>query len=317
MDQITSTFPLYPLQGKVENDTQASYTRQTNGNPMKLPRLPSHVGGDVDFMVGIKYMRYIPEQIFQLPFGLTIYQFRFFNADGYSDGVIGGPHEIFHQIDEHRHFNQLLTHFVKTHQVQDQSSTLQSAASNFHPVENASSEINFRCVKSPSCNTCKKHNTEKTLSIKKELEQKLINRSVTIDVSMGPVSPHNLYTAPAFFITQVDLAGLFSASSHHHKRATIKIWLVVYCCATTTAVKIKVMENYGTASFLNTFTRFSCDVSYPKKLLTDEGRQLLKGCQSMRIGLQDINHKLHSNLSVEFQACPVVGHNMHRRGKKD
>jgi len=77
------------------------------------------------------------------------------------------------------------------------------------------------------------------------------------------------------------------------------------------------MENYGTASFLNTFTRFSCDVSYPKKLLTDEGRQLLKGCQSMRIGLQDINHKLHSNLSVEFQACPVVGHNMHRRGKKD
>jgi len=285
MDQITSTFPLYPLQGKVENDTQASYTRQTNGNPMKLPRLPSHVGGDVDFMVGIKYMRYIPEQIFQLPFGLTIYQFRFFNADGYSDGVIGGPHEIFHQIDEHRHFNQLLTHFVKTHQVQDQSS--------------------------------KKHNTEKTLSIKKEVEQKLINRSVTIDVSMGPVSPHILYTASAFFITQVDLAGLFSAYSHHHKRATIKIWLVVYCCATTTAVKIKVMENYGTASFLNTFTRFSCDVSYPKKLLTDEGRQLLKGCQSMRIGLQDINHKLHSNLSVEFQACPVVGHNMHRRGKKD
>jgi len=101
------------------------------------------------------------------------------------------------------------------------------------------------------------------------------------------------------------LAGPFAAYSHHHKRATIKIWLVVYCCATTTAVKIKVMEDYGTTAFLNTFTRFSCDVGYPKKLLTDEGGQLLKGCESTKIDFQDIRHKLHTGTSVEFESCPV------------
>jgi len=223
MDQITATFPLYPLQGKVENDIQASYT-QTYGNPSKLPRLPSHVGGDVDFMVGIKYLRYFPEQIFQLPSGLTIYRSHFLNADGYSDGVIGGPHEIFRQIDKHHHFNQSFTHFVKTqhelfhlgYQVnpdvsllgfKDQRqfdvqetyntngdsisiqpgtiSTLQSTTPNFQQVENAGSEINFRCVKCRSCNTCKKHQKEETLSIKEEVEQELINRSVTVDVSNG------------------------------------------------------------------------------------------------------------------------------------
>ena len=85
---------------------------------------------------------------------------------------------------------------------------------------------------------------------------------------MGPASVYKLKIAPAFYITQVDLTGPFKAYSKHNKRTTLKIWLVVFCCATTTTINIKVMEDYSTTAFIQAFTRFSCEVGYPQKALT-------------------------------------------------
>ena len=48
---------------------------------------------------------------------------------------------------------------------------------------------------------------------------------------MGPISCHNITVAPAYYITQVDLAGPFKAYSGLNKRATLKIWLSVFYCA--------------------------------------------------------------------------------------
>ena len=53
-------------------------------------------------MIGIKYLKYFPERIFQLPNGLTIYKSIFSNADG-SRGVVGGPHHVFKEIEK-QHF---------------------------------------------------------------------------------------------------------------------------------------------------------------------------------------------------------------------
>ena len=63
-----------------------------------MPKLPHHVGGETDIMIGIKYLKYFPERVFQLPNGLTIYKSMFRNSDG-SRGVIGGPHRIFTEIE--------------------------------------------------------------------------------------------------------------------------------------------------------------------------------------------------------------------------
>ena len=90
MDQITVEFPQYPLKGKVEDDIKNGY-RKEGKNPQYLPWLPKFVDGRTDFMLGIKYLRYYPKKIFQLPSGLTIYESWFLNSDG-SRGVIGGPH---------------------------------------------------------------------------------------------------------------------------------------------------------------------------------------------------------------------------------
>ena len=68
----------------------------------------------------------------------------------------------------------------------------------------------------------------------------------TIDVEMGPVSSYNMKIAPAFYRTQLDICGPLKAYSPHNKRATIKIWLVVFCCMTTSTTSIKVMEDYST-----------------------------------------------------------------------
>ena len=129
------------------------------------------------------------------------------------------------------------------------------------------------------------------------------------DVTMGAITGYNLMIAPGFYISQVDIVGPFSAYSPHNKRSTIKIWMVVFCCATTSATSIKVMEDYSTSAFLHAFTRFACDAGYPKTLLVDEGSQLVKGCETMTIQFWDLKFQLHRDVGMDFEVIPVGGHN--------
>ena len=73
---------------------------------------------------------------------------------------------------------------------------------------------------------------------------------------MGPIKDFNVSIAPAFYATQVDLFDPFNSYSNHNKRATVNIWLVVFCICTTSAVSIKIMDNYSTSDFLIAFIRF-------------------------------------------------------------
>ena len=87
--------------------------------------------------------------------------------------------------------------------------------------------------------------------------------------------------------------------------------MVVFCCCSTKAVKIKVMDDYGTTSFILAFNRFSSDHGYPKRLPCDEGSQLIKACKDMRLDFLDIKSNLMKQSRVEFELCPVQGHSMH------
>ena len=57
----------------------------------KIPRLPEKFGGETDIIVGVKYLKYFPKEIYKLPSGLTIYKAMFRNLNG-SMGVVAGPH---------------------------------------------------------------------------------------------------------------------------------------------------------------------------------------------------------------------------------
>ena len=71
-------------------DIISSY-KNTGDNPSDLPKVPVSVGGNIDFMIGIKYIRHHPILIYQLPSVLSIYESMFKSSDG-TRGVIGGLH---------------------------------------------------------------------------------------------------------------------------------------------------------------------------------------------------------------------------------
>ena len=85
---------------------------------------------------------------------------------------------------------------------------------------------------------------------------RILNKN-TVKVLMGPLHEGQLKVAPAFFRTQVDLFGPFDAFDLTNKRKTIKIWFVVFCCVSTSAIDIRVMEDYSTEAFLLAFVWFS------------------------------------------------------------
>ena len=76
---------------------------------------------------------------------------------------------------------------------------------------------------------------------------------------------------------------------------------------------IKVMADYSTTAFVQAFIRFSSDSGFPKTLLCDEGSQLIKGCESMQLKFWDIKFQLHHESGVNFEVCPVGGHNWNGR----
>lgn len=148
-------------------------------------------------------------------------------------------------------------------------------------------------------------------SFRKDCTRCRILAKRALEVAMGLVHDNNLNIAPAFFMTQVDIFGPMNSYSNVNKRATVKMWFVVFCCCSTGAIDVKTMEDYTTESFILAFTRFACKVGYPKKLMPDEGSQLVKGCKTMKLEYFDIKHKLHKEYGIEFETCPPGAHYMH------
>ena len=148
-------------------------------------------------------------------------------------------------------------------------------------------------------------------TIKQGCKRCRILNKISVDVAMGPLQDVNLCIAPAFYACQVDIFGPFKSYSSANKRATIKVWFVIFCCCTTGAIDIRVMEDYSTDAFVQGFIRFSCRAGYPRYLLPDPGSQLVKGCQDMRYSFVDTKQRLFNEHGVDYIPCPVGAHYMH------
>ena len=99
---------------EAEIDLHGEYTIR-GGDPVKLPKVFSCVGGETDFMIGIQYLKYFPKEIFQLESGLTLYESKFKSLDG-SRGIICGPHRSFTdanmKVGSHVSMRAYLTEYV-------------------------------------------------------------------------------------------------------------------------------------------------------------------------------------------------------------
>jgi len=207
LDKLTHEFPIYKLDGDVIKDLQNGF-KQIGGDPKKLPLVPADVGGSVDFMIGIHYLRYHPKFVFQLPSGLTIFESHFKGADG-SRGVIGGPHRVFKEINQqHNSVTNFVNHQFRlfsfgyhvnpdvkllgypSHQADiffstngDDQDSIVNQVKLFEEAEHVGSEINFRCINCRGCQTCKTlKSTDEIMSVQEEIEQNIIDNSVKINI---------------------------------------------------------------------------------------------------------------------------------------
>ena len=139
---------------------------------------------------------------------------------------------------------------------------------------------------------------------------RILNRK-SVEAIMGPIQNVNLCIAPCFYACQVDIFGPLKSYSNINKRASIKVWFLVFCCCTTGAVDIRLMDDYSTDSFILSFIRFSCRFGYPRWVLPDEGSQLIKGCKDMEYSFIDVQENLSIEHGVDFKPCPVGAHYVH------
>ena len=223
LDKVTGKFPIYPL-NEVESDLCKAYASK-RGNPKQLPILPQSVGGDTDFMVGMQYLKYFPKKIFSLPNGLSIYESQFLSLDG-SRGLVGGPHKVFTEVHNkfkgsHLSMSAYFTEIVNTYRRGfkisldvpllgfEEAKTLSKSQNDdednseykaylikkqlkfvkrFEEAELAGSEVSYRCVRCRGCPDCKRGERLDCISIQEEVEQTIIEKSVTVDLDKGCTS---------------------------------------------------------------------------------------------------------------------------------
>ena len=92
LDVVTGAMPPYPVR-EARKEIVEGYKAQ-GGKISKLPQVPAIVGGDTDFLLGIRYNYFQPRMLFILPSGLAIYESIFKGVDE-TRGCVGGSSEIF------------------------------------------------------------------------------------------------------------------------------------------------------------------------------------------------------------------------------
>ena len=111
----------------------------------------------------------------------------------------------------------------------------------------------------------------------------------------------------------MDLFGPYPAMCEHNHRSVVKCYGVVFKDPSTSAIAIFMMQNYSTSAFLQAYTRFSSRYGHPAKMFIDAGSQLVKACKDAEFGIIDVANELSSKyqVGIEYQTCPVGGHNQH------
>ena len=172
-------------------------------------------------MIGIRYMRYYPEKMFELPTGLTIFESK--SKDIYGTiGIVGAPHHIFTEIEKRfcvsvqqqkTYLSQQYSLFKMGYQanpdisllsIRENKDHLKDVMLNneseyesntncfslkqqnvFNQVENAATEISFRCISGRDCKDCLNNEHVENVSIREEVEQDLIDKLVLPEIHLA------------------------------------------------------------------------------------------------------------------------------------
>ena len=210
LDKVTGEFPNFPLK-TVDKVFKSAWENLEKTE--SLPKLPKMVGGETDIIIGSQYLKHCPHKILELDSGLALYESKFVSADG-STGVVGGPHPSFdlskrpgsthHGLGAYicqgvevyrRNWKAGLDVPLLGYKELDSSDDVGASAfptkrpprnqKIFEQVEEAGTDVSYRCVDCRGCTKCKTSGRIESISIQEEVEQALIERSVTVYPEQG------------------------------------------------------------------------------------------------------------------------------------
>ena len=57
--------------------------------------------------------------------------------------------------------------------------------------------------------------------------------------------------------------------------------------------------------------RLGCEIGVPIKLFIDQAKAIEGGLENVEFDLRGLQHRLERQNGIEFEVCPVAGHNQH------
>ena len=143
-------------------------------------------------------------------------------------------------------------------------------------------------------------------------------RKRLLEVTMGPVSNHQLAITPPFWCCQADLFGPiscyvpgFEKTTRSRPASSVKTWILTSVCVVTKLVNCQVIEKSDASAILDAMTRLGCEVGLPSIVLADQDSSLMKAIREAEVNLVNLKLELHEVKGIQLEVCSVGGHNEH------
>jgi hypothetical protein len=146
-----------------------------------------------------------------------------------------------------------------------------------------------------------------------------MKRKRYLEAAFGPIRESQLAIAPPFWFAQMDLLGPVKVYAPGRERNTrsglaaldAKCWIMVIVCPTTRLINMQVLERCLADAIISGMTRLGCEIGVPKKLFIDQAKAIECGLENVEFDMRGVQHQLKREHGIEFEVCPVAGHNQH------
>ena len=139
-----------------------------------------------------------------------------------------------------------------------------------------------------------------------------------VEAAFGPVHPSKFTLTPPFWTAQCDLWGPLTVyvpgrekETRNSKALSSKVYAMMFVCVITKLINIQIVESKDVEGICDGLTRLSCEVGTPANLLIDQEASLMKSLREGEVDLLNIKLEIQRRAGVNFEVCPVQGHNHH------
>ena len=129
-----------------------------------------------------------------------------------------------------------------------------------------------------------------------------------LEVSMGPVSQHQIAVAPPMWAAQVDLFGPcttyvpgYEKETRNRKVLATEVHVMVFACPVTRIVNLQVIEGKDTSCILDGL--MSCKIGVPKYLLIDGDDAIHKAFRELEVDIRDLVFQLHREKGIVVETA--------------